>query len=815
MSERVDISNAREDDFVPLNQSLNGDNDPTGSPGDTAGYDDGQQPSEMTFRNGDVINLPDGTTIRVLGLDNMTGEYAVYETLNGSDHEEALMMSGEHLSSLVNDLPEGSLTRREVDVSTEADDTQPVEQIDNTVDVPVDEHNTPQSAEVSPIDFSSIQPGDVVISNKPTASGIHRLTVSAARRNQRTGKMEFTLSDISTKDGGETSHVWVTEDNIQELVSAPAGEGDVEQPVEGDQGDTNNEASSPESNEPTDDSQEQSEETTRISPEDLSRAESEWREIVMRYGAQPHREGPVANDFRNQWTEARRRLDDLRAAYDAQTFRDAGLESNIDSTPENGEAPSDISDNAEAPADNLVNGSEATAGAPSLRDRLRALIDSLDTQEGDDSNLMERVQAMINNTGEAAPDPIDPEASRIQGIVERSSEFMHEGHSEELKKMNQARDRYLELAAKEQKGHMFGIRKGGRAEGLLRSVFAPIGGNKLANFLAAPRGELKQASDDYEAALKKVDELRSGFMSQEVEAGNMTPDELRAQRAASYSDLFSKDVRRIAELQKGATDKKPLSKVLRRVGYAVAGVAGGVVAATTPVGLVGGILLAGGGAGALRAWANKRNTHAVDKSGFTYVDSVADLYDADFKNRMNSIFQLGEEVSARDVLAEHNDNVANEKAKNRNRITGPVVGSAALALLTKFGIDSFWAPGTVAPNPEVTRDENPKPALENPASENPVPSVETQEVERGSGEIRETRELLERLGFKNVSGADAENVYNATAGADGSRMDMFTNDSNYTGVLGDRRIGDPGTYTFNQDFVAEAQKQAEALGLSR
>ena len=73
--------------------------------------------------------------------------------------------------------------------------------------------NTDTEAEQS-IDYRSIKPGDRVKSKKPSAAGIAELTVSAVRENMRTGKMEYTISDINTKNGGETAHVWATQDDI-------------------------------------------------------------------------------------------------------------------------------------------------------------------------------------------------------------------------------------------------------------------------------------------------------------------------------------------------------------------------------------------------------------------------------------------------------------------------------------------------------------------------------------------------------------------------------------------------------------------------
>lgn len=166
MSERVDISKAREDYLVPLSQTL-----ATNSEQTTTENSSGQVSPERVnrFNKGDVLTLPDGTSIRVLGKDLMTGQYAVYEARPGEDREEALMMSEEELASLADELSAPEPTSVNPKPET-APKKAPESSVENT-DEP--------SVETAPIDFASIQPGDVVISNKATAAGVNRLTVSA------------------------------------------------------------------------------------------------------------------------------------------------------------------------------------------------------------------------------------------------------------------------------------------------------------------------------------------------------------------------------------------------------------------------------------------------------------------------------------------------------------------------------------------------------------------------------------------------------------------------------------------------------------
>lgn len=305
MSERVDISKAREDYLVPLSQTL-----ATNSEQTTTENGSGQVSPERVnrFNKGDVLTLPDGISIRVLGKDLMTGQYAVYEARPGEDREEALMMSEEELASLADELSASEPTSASPKPET-APKKAPESSVENT-DEP--------SVETAPIDFASIQPGDVVISNKATAAGVNRLTVSATRLNEQTGKREFTLSDINTKDGGETAHVWVTEDNIQELVKS-SNEGDPSGEAEGSA--ASNEPAPPESSVAEGESLEQSQEAGRVAAEEVARLENVWREAVRRYGAQGDRSDAASAEAR----AAYKAFQEARAAHEADFLNEAGL----------------------------------------------------------------------------------------------------------------------------------------------------------------------------------------------------------------------------------------------------------------------------------------------------------------------------------------------------------------------------------------------------------------------------------------------------------------------------------------------------------
>lgn len=284
----------------------------------------------------------------------------------------------------------------------------------------------------------------------------------------------------------------------------------------------------------------------------------------------------------------------------------------------------------------------------------------------------------------------DPDAERISDIINQCDAYMKENHTEDLEKLDQARQHYLELAAKAEKGYSFGTKPFGFVDNLLRGPLGRLGGNKLANWLDAPRGELKKASDEYQAAMTEIDKHRSNFLGHEVDNGNMSREELRAQRALAFSEGFKRDTNEIVDMQKEKSPK-PLSKILRRVGYVVGAVAGGAVA-MTPFGLIGGMLVAGGTTIGLRGWANSRNANTKLKEGVSAADEVAKEYIDRFDRTVNNLSnEQSDNLGSADFMKAHNENIAIEKAKNRNRIFFPLVGTLALTWLTKTGLDTVFA----------------------------------------------------------------------------------------------------------------------------
>lgn len=345
---------------------------------------------------------------------------------------------------------------------------------------------------------------------------------------------------------------------------------------------------------------------------------------------------------------------------------------------------------------NKEGGDNGSGNSPSsLRKRFDSITKSRQAKQGEGPAKQSEEQ----------DEPSKEQEDERQNVMSRLEEYMStdEEARSAVEECHKARQEFLEIVAKSQKGHWRRIKPGGWTDILLRRI--PLFGNKLAEYLTKPSKKEERAGAAYEAALTKVDSLRHNFLGYEVDKGNMTRDELRAHRAAFINAEDAGNFMTIAEMQK-ATGKKPLNKWLRRSLYAASAVVGGfaALAGGLPAGLAG-LAIAGTGAGAARVWANKRNANLKnDKAGNAnepeyVVDKVAADYHSTFEEMMASKRYMKEESGdttwepgAGDVVKSVYDAVAKEIGKNRNRVMFSMLGPVALtafAAAMKYGIEGL------------------------------------------------------------------------------------------------------------------------------
>ena len=393
----------------------------------------------------------------------------------------------------------------------------------------------------------------------------------------------------------------------------------------------------------------------------------------------------------------------------------------------------------------------------------------------------------------------DANAEGIVGIRGRWLEYMLNEHSQDMKEREQARQEFLKIMAKSQKGHLRRIKPDGFVAKSLRSLFAGVNGNKLADFLTKPTNEEKAAGDRYAEALAKIDSARHNFMGHEHDNGNMSLEELKAERALFMTTEHANNSRAIAELQK-ASSGKPMNKWLRRAGYVGAGVAGGLLA-LTPLGWVAGVAAAGTGAAALRIGANKRNANLegpnVTGGGKYVVDGVAANYQREFAKKFTNGDETegGREMAAADLVNTHYDETSNEVGKNRNRIVGPAILAGLTAAATKLGIDGITdnfpkdVPSESTPDP---KPEDPTIIVDPPRGEPPEvsPGIELVDVNTNGAPERAVDELLHNTGYE-ISG-DKTSFLSSLAERLGGEDKMFVDGSGnpvdmYLGGEGDPR----------------------------
>lgn len=428
------------------------------------------------------------------------------------------------------------------------------------------------------------------------------------------------------------------------------------------------------------------------------------------------------------------------------------------------------------------------------------------------------------------PGSQEPEKERIDDIRKRWLEYMAEHHQEDLDSRERLRNDFLEIAARSQKGHLRRIKPDGYVAKALRSFFAAVGGNKAADFLTRPTEDERKAGQAYADALGKVDKARHNFMGHEHDNGRMSLEELQAERAMFFSSEYRSNALKIAELQKDAVKgKKPMNRWLRRLGYVGSGVAGGLVA-MTPVGWIGGGLLAVGGAVALRVNANKRSAALKGKNifdgGTHVVDGVAEgyarTYDASMKNRVDQLEDGEQEYySANDLLRSHYDDISNEVGKNRDRITIPILATLGAMALTRIGVgelmnnsaksDSTAVPDTATPDGfgDFQKDHNDPSAIISEPETSPPATPELVDINTNSAPERAVDDLLSNAGYR-LEG-DKTSFLTELADRLGSEDKMFVDGSgNAVDMYLGKDVGDPRYQVWNQDvgirFSDEAVK---------
>ncbi|MDO4773950.1 MAG: hypothetical protein Q4A37_02390 [Candidatus Saccharibacteria bacterium] len=374
-----------------------------------------------------------------------------------------------------------------------------------------------------------------------------------------------------------------------------------------------------------------------------------------------------------------------------------------------------------------------------------------------------------------------------------------------IEQMEYARDAYLEEAAKIQKSHWYGV-KGSRAFMWLQGKFPKVA-DKIADVLSKPQDRLEELGRGYEAALKDVANIICH-----------TDEE----RREYFVDQIAEDAQRIVMLQKEKAPK-PMSKWLRRAGYAAAGVAGGLIA-FSGLGVVAGAGLAGAGALAIRGRANKRNANTMVRNeegelrsaAYANADMVVDRFKNSYENPTETQF-----------IGHLNEMTDKEVQKNRRRMLWPFIGAVGVALATKYGADfaySWMTPDTPTapePNPGNTPDNttstpetstSPEPKSE-PAPQEEFISGQEFVVESGNGYTHELMDFASANG-KNLSPEQAFDLHNhlvSQFGADyidisGASSDIYTD-------AGDYRLTQPGAARWTDGVVEEAQRWMAGRGL--
>lgn len=484
-----------------------------------------------------------------------------------------------------------------------------------------------------------------------------------------------------------------------------------------------------------------------------------------------------------------------------------GITADIDRPLHGNETPEDSDDSQVPIPTGPLEGDQAVREGESLEEyeaRISSNVVPIDKIGIDDNEVKESDGSEPKGDGSGLES--DANGEGIVGIRGKWVEYMLTEYKPEMEEREQARQEFLKIMAKSQKGHLRRIKPDGFVARSLRSLFAGVNGNKLADFLTKPTNEEKAAGDRYAEALAKIDSARHNFMGHEHDNGNMSLEELKAERALFMTTEHANNSRAIAELQK-ASSGRPMNKWLRRAGYVGAGVAGGLLA-LTPLGWVAGVAAAGTGAAALRIGANKRNANLegsnVMGGGKYVVDGVAANYQREFAEKFinGDETEGGREMAAADLVNTHYDETSNEVGKNRNRIVGPAILAGLTAAATKLGIDGITDnfPKDVPSDPkDVPLESTPEPKPEDPTiivdpprAEPPEvsPGIELVDVNTNGAPEHAVDELLHNTGYE-ISG-DKTSFLSSLAERLGGEDKMFVDGSGnpvdmYLGGEGDPR----------------------------
>lgn len=344
---------------------------------------------------------------------------------------------------------------------------------------------------------------------------------------------------------------------------------------------------------------------------------------------------------------------------------------------------------------------------------LRVLREHLEKIKGERDELA-KAKESEESAGDGG-DEKEEEKSLDEKLRDNVDKKMKDEHEELLAGMEEARNRYLEIIAKEQKKTWsFRIKPDGFIANGLR--FTKFGG-KLADRLNRGGKEEEEAAEEYAKQLQAVMDQRNNYYSEFVfddsEDQALSEETRRGILAQDYIAQHIRDQETIVELQQ-ADAKKPMSKWLRRTGYAAAGVGGGLLM-LTPAGWAGGLAVAAGGAGTLRTLANRRNALTTVKNEeyedgeVSQADLQADKNEAAFQENVQAR-QAAEDVEDMDaagLVGQLRDETSREAGKNKARVFGPVAGAAGVAVATKVGADYIQNNGVPIPFAGEGGDSNP------------------------------------------------------------------------------------------------------------
>mgnify|MGYP000847244700 FL=1 len=452
----------------------------------------------------------------------------------------------------------------------------------------------------------------------------------------------------------------------------------------------------------------------------------------------------------------------------------------------------------------LNNPNTSPENKATARAAIQAIVEALDVSapkgggEGNQRPSAERINDSMTRMNECFENTyeVDPDTGEKR--------YSYREHIEQHK---EARENFLEVMARKQKGH--GLRA--RPDGKLVSTLYGCGrlGAKLAGYLTRPSKEEQQAAAAYEAALAQVDADRRDFLSREINDGNLTEEEVRGIRGQFFATEHHDNVQEIARLQmdygkdENGKRRRPMSKWLRRLGYVSAGAVGGLTAIfSLPLGLA----VAGAGAGAFRYLANKRNANTKagprDKNPFNRehkAEAVADVYHQQFLEAMQARAEVAEqegsdwEPGAGDIVDRHIDETSTEVGKRVRKFAIPVLGALGAALATKFSIEALGS-GAVHPVEQTptTQNTTAESVVDASNNSNLEPVDHFTEVTTNGAPEGVVGDQLQHLGYKfekgdstDLLGKIAEKVgqNNVFVDDNGNPVNMFT------GRAGDQQFG--------------------------